>query len=253
MAKTRWQDDEDDFGEDFDFLKPVDELREVISRARRAGTAATDLLRAVELSDPSALVYWPAKMRWPHCMAHFDVLREKLEEFRLPNPTPGHVTHFAEVVSSSTNDALSALATQSDLVSSAISGQKLSAEHLGRFDRAVQWLAESVEEAGRIAQRIEDQSSGRNPVANQTNVGGQRKQNRLAWLARALVAVNEDPAQSDREIAEIAGVHPSQLARSPEYQAAAKIARSRMTGGPRRGYKNGTTGDIEAIDLPPSD
>jgi hypothetical protein len=52
-----------------------------------------------------------------------------------------------------------------------------------------------------------------------------RRERRAKWLAEAMLTVRDHPEWPDATIAEQVGIHKSRLSRSPEYQAAARMAR----------------------------
>jgi len=56
-----------------------------------------------------------------------------------------------------------------------------------------------------------------------------RRERRAKWLAEAMLTVRDHPEWSDATIAERAGIDKSRLSRSPEYQAAARMARTPKT------------------------
>lgn len=58
------------------------------------------------------------------------------------------------------------------------------------------------------------------------------KPSKHTWLALAMLAVKDNPGWSDRQIAKHTGVSPSTLSRSPEYQAAAAMARGNKSDRP---------------------
>ncbi|MFO0885915.1 MAG: hypothetical protein U0894_17310, partial [Pirellulales bacterium] len=65
------------------------------------------------------------------------------------------------------------------------------------------------------------------------------KKRKKAWLADAMIRVQEKPDLTDKEIAEEVGIDPAQLSRDPTYQHAAELARS--TERERRQRPRGTT------------
>jgi hypothetical protein len=56
-----------------------------------------------------------------------------------------------------------------------------------------------------------------------------RRERRAKWLAEAMLTVRDHPEWSDAAIAARAGINKSRLSRSPEYQAAARMARAPKT------------------------
>ena len=56
-----------------------------------------------------------------------------------------------------------------------------------------------------------------------------RNEQRVIWLAKAMLTVRDHPEWSDATIADRVRIHKSRLSRSPEYQAAARMARTPKT------------------------
>lgn len=71
---------------------------------------------------------------------------------------------------------------------------------------------------------------------------------KIEWLARAMLLVREHPDWSDREIARTIKKSHTTLLRSPEFQAAAAMARGEKTDLPQ-GFKDSKTREIDAYEL----
>lgn len=83
-------------------------------------------------------------------------------------------------------------------------------------------VSKPIDESG-----TRDQADASTPKQKPT-----RRERRAKWLAEAMLTVRDHPEWSDATIAEQVGIDKSRLSRSPEYQAAARMARSsRMPGG----------------------
>ena len=83
-----------------------------------------------------------------------------------------------------------------------------------------------------------------------------RHKDKIEWLSKAIVLVNEHPEWTDAKIAETVKRHPAQLTRSKMFQRAALLARGdkgSLPGGHiSKGAKN-LPSDVEAYAKPPSD
>lgn len=95
----------------------------------------------------------------------------------------------------------------------------------------------------------------REKAARSTRKTGNRKHNRAAWVANAMLRVKDEPDLSDAEIARRVDVSKTALSRCPEYKRAAAMARGEKTALPV-GYltKDPETGqtDVEASARPVS-
>lgn len=80
-------------------------------------------------------------------------------------------------------------------------------------------------EIGPLLKLSRDRESGPSSQESSTERRSTRRSPRLEWLAKAMLIVKEHPDWSDRRIADAAGIGPSTLSRSPEYQASAQLAR----------------------------
>ncbi|MHB8860995.1 MAG: hypothetical protein ACYC6N_01235 [Pirellulaceae bacterium] len=77
-----------------------------------------------------------------------------------------------------------------------------------------------------------------------------RQEEKLAWLAKAMLLVREHPDSSDATIAKSVERHPSALSRSREYRAAATMARDQKVDLPRGRVTVGSESglrDVEAV------
>lgn len=74
-----------------------------------------------------------------------------------------------------------------------------------------------------------------------------RRERRAKWLAEAMLTVRDHPEWSDATIAERVGIDKSRLSRSPEYRAAASMARTPKTPAGSVTVANGDR-EVEAVD-----
>jgi hypothetical protein len=74
-----------------------------------------------------------------------------------------------------------------------------------------------------------------------------RRERRAKWLAEAMLTVRDHPEWSDATIAERVGIDKSRLSRSPEYRAAASMARTPKTPAGSVRITNGDR-ELEAVD-----
>lgn len=74
-----------------------------------------------------------------------------------------------------------------------------------------------------------------------------RRERRAKWLAEAMLTVRDHPEWSDATIAERVGIDKSRLSRSPEYRAAASMARTSKTPAGSVTVANGDR-ELEAVD-----
>lgn len=87
---------------------------------------------------------------------------------------------------------------------------------------AVQAVSDPAEATGQVAGFSPSQPE----AATQPGSTTDRKQSKLEWLAKAMLLVREHPEWPDSDIANEVHVHKGTLSRSPEYQAAADLARA---------------------------
>lgn len=74
-----------------------------------------------------------------------------------------------------------------------------------------------------------------------------RRERQLEWLAKAMLTVRDHPEWSDAKVAEQVGINKSTLSRSPEYHAAASMARAPKTPSGSVSVANGER-NLEAVD-----
>ena len=93
------------------------------------------------------------------------------------------------------------------------------------LDDGERFLSDAAQWANRQAVETTERTANKDAEA-QPGSATDRKQAKLEWLAKAMLLVKENPEWPDSDIADEVGVHKGTLSRSPEYQAAADLARA---------------------------
>jgi len=96
----------------------------------------------------------------------------------------------------------------------------------------------------RVIESLGARDDGPNPANNPKPT---RRERRAKWLAQAMLTVRDHPEWSDATIAGKVGINKSRLSRSPEYRAAASMARTPKTPAGSVTVANGDR-ELEAVD-----
>ncbi|REJ88386.1 MAG: hypothetical protein DWQ34_22645 [Planctomycetota bacterium] len=198
------------------------------------------------LSDPKASFPLDAELRpyvggaWSRAVARFEALRTNA----LRMLHGGRLIRDVQCAFAALLGAVDAVRNEAERLLEELSASTGNppAVHEGATPPA----SEAAEESARDAVDVNDEIEAAKPISPKS-----KSEQRARWLAEAMLLVRDHPDWSDASIAGKVGKHKSQLSRSPEYKAAAALAReSKAT--IREGHittdPDAKLSDVEAVD-----